>query len=335
MHGIYYNKLTMLQGLKDPTTYSIVEKDKSGCYTRWALLYQDILQYAILQKDKLFKDRELANWLLTKNQYYINYYNDPSTKKITDGNRVGNILDGIKDKLDDLVTLGVLESSTAPAEKGSSVVRVCKCTLDGRLLACIIESIDSNKREKAYHEAYSVIQIMLDIEPRASFLELLSALYKKYKDRGLFGVFVMDRLRHSLESDSEIRNIRQLQYASLVIFHTNDLEKGKLHFALWKETFSEMSPNSQELLLYGIKVDIEERMMFQCVSPKTYEENRYRFRDDARIVVLEGHCKNCNLGYPLAAPLIEYIQRTNLRPNGHIANECPQCKNNSLLVPIL
>lgn len=273
--------------------------------------------------------------MLSKNQYYINYYNDSSTRTTTDGNRVENILGGIKDKLDDLVTLGVLESSTAPAEKGSSDVRASKCTVDGRLLACIIESIDSNKRERAYDEAYEIMQMMLNIEPRASFEIFHSSLYKKYKNRGLFGAFVMDRLRHSLESDSEIRNMRHLQNASLVIFHTNDPEKGMLHFALWKETFYEMSSNSQELLLYGMKVDIEQRMMYHCKSPKMYEENRYKHRHDAKNIVLEGYCKNCNLGYPLAAPLIEYIQRTNLPPNAPIANECPQCKNNSLLVPIL
>jgi hypothetical protein len=206
--------------LKDPTIYSIVEKDESGCYTRWALLYQDILEYSVLQMDRLFKDRELAKWLLTKNQYYINYYNDPSTKKTTDSNRVENILDGIKDKLDDLITLGLLESSTTPAEKGFGDVRVSNCTVDGRLLACIIKSIDSNKRERAYDEAYKIILMMINIEPQASFEIFHSALYKKYKDRGLFGEFVLDRLRHSLESYSEIRNIRQL-HASLVIFHTN------------------------------------------------------------------------------------------------------------------
>jgi hypothetical protein len=273
--------------------------------------------------------------LLAKNLYYINYYNDPSTKKTTDGNRVQNILDGIKDKLDDLITLGLLESSTTPAEKGFGDVRACKCTFDGRLLACIIESIDSNKRERAYDEAYNIIQMMLNIEPRASFEIFHSALYKKYKDLGLFGEFVMDPLRDSVESDSEIRNMRQLQYASLVIFHTKDPEKGMLQFALWKVTLNEMSPDSQELLLYGMKVDIEQRMMYHCKSPKTYEENRYKHRQDAKNIVLEGYCKNCNPGYPLAAPLIEYIRRTNLPPNASIANECPQSKNNSLLVPIL
>gem|GEM_PF-1426776 len=60
------------------------------------------------------------------------------------------------------------------------------------------------------------------------------------------------------------------------------------------------------------------------VSVQVTQNIRYDYRDDARIVVLEGYCNNCNLGYPLAAPLIEYIQRTNLRQNDPIANECPQ-----------
>ena len=82
-------------------------------------------------------------------------------------------------------------------------------------------------------------------------------------------------------------------------------------------------------------MDIEQRMMYQCKSPKTYEENRYKYRDNATRVVLEGYCENCNLGFPLSALLIEYIQRTNLPPNAPIVNECPQCKNNSLVVPII
>jgi hypothetical protein len=136
--------------LKDSTTYSVVEKDKDGCYTRWALLYQDVLKFSVFVKQgSSFKERELAKWLLYKNLYYINYYKDLSTKTTTESNRVENILDGIKDKLNDLIKLGLLESSTMPAEKGFGNVRVCKCTADGRLLAWMIESIDVNKRERA------------------------------------------------------------------------------------------------------------------------------------------------------------------------------------------
>lgn len=320
--------------MKDPTIYSIVEKDESGCYTRWALLYQNILEYSVLHKDRFFKDRELANWLLTKNQYYINYYKNPSTKTINNKNKVENIREGIKDKLNDLTKIGLLETGTAPAEKGFGPVRVSKCTLDGRLLSCIIDSMISTKRERAYDEAYTIIQTILNIKPQASFEIFHSVLYKKFKDRGLFGEFVLDRLRHSLESDSEIRNIRQL-HASLVIYHTDDQEKGKLHYELWKETYFEMSAKSQELILYAIKVDIEQTMMYRCKSPKTYEESRYEYRDVAKVLALEGYCKHCNQGWPVAVPVLEYIQRANLRSNMPIVNECPECKTDSLAVPIL
>jgi hypothetical protein len=318
--------------LKDPTIYSIVERDDSGFYTKRALLYQDILKFSAL-KDGLFKDRELAKWLLSNNRYYIDYYKDTFTKKTNESNRVENILDGIKDKLDDLVYLGLLDSSTSPAEKGFGDVRVSKCTTDGHLLECIIKSIDSRKRAEAYDEAYNILQMILKIEPRASFEIFHSALYTKYKERGLFGEFVMDRLRESLESHPGT-SMRELR-ASLVIFHTTDLEKGRLHIDLWKETFREMCAHDQELMLYGIKVDMEETMMYRCKSPRTYEEDRYDYRDSPKIVVLEAYCRNCNLGYPGALPLIEYIERTNLRPNDPIVNECPNCKRNSLIVPIL
>ncbi len=108
----------MLPCLKDPTTYSVVEKGKDDQYTRWALLYQDVLKFSVFVKQgSSFKERELAKWLLYKNQYYSNYYKDLSTKTTTESNRIENILDGIKDKLNDLIQLGLLGSSTTHAEK--------------------------------------------------------------------------------------------------------------------------------------------------------------------------------------------------------------------------
>lgn len=143
-----------------------------------------------------------------------------------------NILDGIKDKLNDLIKLDLLESSTTTAEKGFGSVRVCKCTIDGQLLAWIIESIDINKRERAYDEAYDILQKMLSAEPQASFEILYSTLYKKYRDKNLFAEFVMDPLRRSLESIQEARNMRQLRYTILVMVHTNDAMRNMLRFSL-------------------------------------------------------------------------------------------------------
>ncbi len=201
-------------------------------------------------------------------------------------------------------------------------------------MAWIIESINVNERERAYHEAYNILQKMLNAEPQASFEILYSTLYKKYKDKNLFGEFVMDPLRRSLESMQEARNMRQLRYTVLSA-RTNDTEKNIVSFSLWKEAFNEMKSDIKEILLYNFKADIEQRMFYECKSLKVYEAARLLFRDYVSKVVLEAYCKNCNLGYPLAYTLIDYIERINLRPNEPITLNCQQCKNNSLIVPML
>jgi hypothetical protein len=96
-----------------------------------------------------------------------------------------------------------------------------------------------------------------------------------------------------------------------------------------------MKPDMKEILLYNMKADIEQRMFYECKSLKGYEAARLHFRNEILIVVLEAYCKNCNLGYPVALVLIDYIERINSRPNEPITHECRQCKSNSLIVPML
>jgi hypothetical protein len=146
---------------------------------------------------------------------------------------------------------------------------------------------------------------------------------------------VIDRLRESFESTPETRNTRQLRHASLVTFHTDDAEKNTLRLSLWEETFDEMDYHIKELMLYNMKLDIEHRMMYQCKCPKIYEEGRYTYQNDIRRVVLEGYCKDCDLSQAAVSSLIEYVRRANSQPNDPIIKECPQCKNNSLIIPIL
>ena len=54
---------------------SIFQKDKNGNYTKYALLYQDILKYSIASKKtnnvesiNCVKHWDLARWLMKKNQ---------------------------------------------------------------------------------------------------------------------------------------------------------------------------------------------------------------------------------------------------------------------------
>src|SRR5438552_14435254 len=123
--------------------YLIVEKD-NGSYTKRALFFQDILRYSIalngIQRTS-FKDRELTHWLLENNKELKNYYVD-SNKHTPRSTRVDNRLDRVKASVKDLVELGLMvETGTTPAEKGGTrPVQLYGFTMDGHLLACLIES---------------------------------------------------------------------------------------------------------------------------------------------------------------------------------------------------
>ena len=78
---------------------SIFDKDRKGHYTRKALLYQNILQYAVAVRDggtsvsgAPFKTWDLSEWLMSKNNEFVNYYKDPSTRTITISNRIEHTL---------------------------------------------------------------------------------------------------------------------------------------------------------------------------------------------------------------------------------------------------
>jgi len=230
----------------------------------------------------------------------------------------------------------MLETGTAPAEKGGTrPVQLYGYTMDGQLLACLVESFDLNKREKAYNDGYEIIHTILNVEPKASYEIFHSSLYKKYKDRGVFGEFIMDPLRQSLESYSEIKTMNELRYSTLIFLHTSDAAKGNLYLDLWNVAFREMNPLVQELLLFNMKMEIEQRMMHRAMVPHLYEKFRLELVYLSTMLAMEGYCKNCNIGQPVTLKVTEYHERTNFLPNDPIMHECPKCKKKSLHIPTL
>ncbi len=137
----------------------------------------------------------------------------------------------------------------------------------------------------------------MNTEPRASYEIFDSVLHKKFNEVGLFGEFVIDPLRESLESYPMINTMKELEY-SIVIFRTNSAEKAKLYLDLWDEAFNEMTPDIRELLLFNMKIDIEQRMMTRAMAPQNYEKHRMQNIQKGDLLTIEGYCKNCNLGYP-------------------------------------
>lgn len=274
--------------------HTIVEKDEGSYtkYTKRALFYQDILRYYFVIKETNmgpFKDRKLTYWLLENNQELKSDHVD-SDKHTAPSKRMEYRLERVQRSVQDLINLGLmLEAGTVPDERGGTrPVKNYGFTQKGSLLACLIEGFVPSKREKANNEGYNVIQSILSVDP-ASYNIFHSALHRKYKERGVFGEFIMDRLRQSLESHSEIKTMGELLYSSLIVFRTSDASKGNLYLDLWDETFKEMSSFVQGLLLFNMKMEIEQRMAHWAKAPQTYEKACFRVVGER----LWNFCKYC------------------------------------------
>ncbi|MFZ0512559.1 MAG: hypothetical protein WAM14_13205, partial [Candidatus Nitrosopolaris sp.] len=118
-------------------------------------------------------------------------------------------------------------------------------------------------------------------------------------------------------------------------FQTNDANKREIYLDIWYEAFNEMSANVQQLLLFNMKIGIEQQMMYRAIAPQTYEEYRLKMIQFPTLLTMEGYCKNCNLGYPMTMSVLQYHERTIFLPNEEIMDECPQCKNKSVHIPII
>jgi hypothetical protein len=98
------------------------------------------------------------------------------------------------------------------------------------------------------------------------------------------------------------------------VFRTSNTEKAKLYLDLWDEAFNEMSENVQELILFHMKSQIEQKITDRAKDPQKYEEYRLKFNHLPTMLTMEGYCRNCNLSFPSLMKVREYHERTNFLP---------------------
>ena len=318
---------------------SIFDKDKKGHYTRKALLYQNILQYAVRDdgasvSGSPFRHWNLSEWLMSKNNEFVNYYKDPSTKTITISNRIDNTQTRTKDKLDDLINLDLIEiSGYTKQEKGTGQVRLYNYTNNGYLLAWIIESFDEKKELITNTKIYDVLNSIFNIgESSASPDIFFYSFFKKCYEQKAFGDIV-GLFREILSSDKILSDTRDL-LQHLVRLEFKDKDKAVFFLNLWNETLEELDMEVKNLFMYQLKLEIERRMEVQVVGTKFYEETRYSHRARSDLVTLECLCTKCNLFVPAGIRLVQY--RKAHAYGMPITAKCPYCQTpHSLQVPAL
>jgi hypothetical protein len=104
------------------------------------------------------------------------------------------------------------------------------------------------------------------------------------------------------------------------------------------ETLDELDVYTRELFLYYQKLELERRMKLRAGHPKGYEEARFKTRGNPHLLAVEGHCRSCQLYFPLAVDLLDYRERIIEDRNemfGCITRTCLRCKIPALFIPNL
>jgi hypothetical protein len=69
----------------------------------------------------------------------------------------------------------------------------------------------------------------------------------------------------------------------------------------------ELDPAVKQLVLYHLKLDIEEKIENQVGYFKGFEKKRYDIRDSPELIALEAFCTICQVYYPIGMNLLEYL----------------------------
>jgi hypothetical protein len=314
---------------------SLFERDEHGQYIEDALLYQMIMKYSIEflnkgypenynQEQPTFTPWILTRWLIENFKPFVEYYNDRSTRNTPRRNRIASRIERIRNMIKDLVSLTLIQE-----DNEANATSYFKYTDSGYLIAWVIQSFDSSKREYALYKIYRIHQVSFENKPSSADIFSLS-LEKKYVDLGVFDDFVVNPLREALHSD--IKNFQD--YIKNPIKYYDRVNDADLLSRLWFESLDELNTETRLLFLYNIKRDIEKKMEKQSRYPNEYEVHRFKCRSKYGVVALEAICMDCNFYSYIEFDVVEYIKRVIPYPHRQITDKCEGCqKTNSLIIP--
>ena len=194
--------------LKSLALIHYLREDQHGQYVEDALLYQMIMKYSIefLNKDypenhnqqqPTFTARMLTRWLVENFKPFVEYYKDGFTRNTPKRNRIASRIERIRNMINDLVSLTLIQE-----DNEANATSYFKYTDSGYLIAWVIQSFDSSKREYALYKIYRIHQVNFENRPSSADIFSLS-LEKKYMDSGVFDDFVINPLIETLHSDTK------------------------------------------------------------------------------------------------------------------------------------
>lgn len=307
------------------------DKDKNN-YENNALLFQDILQYKLGDGNgnNCFKVWDLTKWLLDNNQeFYNDYHATFAPHNTTISNRVEARSDRVKARIEDLITLGLVQrNGTTKATKGNGPVPLYQYTELGHFIALIIHSMRPPNyiKDSPHVEMYDLFDNKLQESSLSSVEAFCSFFFKNCQEKGLFS-YVETHCKSVLESDVKIKSTQAFfEHSIFIPFKTPNAATRAHIWNLWKESFNELDSNVKKLFLYRIKMYLESRIEENIKGFREYEKVRFRFGHNPKLIVIEGQCNKCNFYSIQEFDIVRYMDRINSSNCEPLTDRCPKCR---------
>ena len=345
-----------MQSLENKISYlnDIFEKDENNIYyTKNAELFQDILKYFTIVEEEhtdknqenvdnnnsnkkgkwislktephFFKIRELENWLMKNNRYFINLYSDSNskTKMIV---RITNNDKQIKNCLKNLESMKLINiKDYVEGDKNKIPTPRYELTIHGLIILIIIkyESTQfSQDRHKTNQMIIRYIQYYFG-SYNSHICDFLSKIYDEMNKQGHSQLFIDFFIKLLHQNSHKIKTI--IDALNLTLYTLLMSEKSYLIFKeIFINTLNGLEDEIKKIILYHEKAEIESRIHLSQ-PPKDWEvqwiENLHNYSN----LTLYGKCKICYEKYPITIDYLYY--RNNILPSNFLNIKCVKCNS--------
>jgi hypothetical protein len=226
-----------------------------------SLLYQDILKFGLRSSLQFgFRFTDLANWLVEHNQEILADYAD-SKSHVRKSARVANRRDRIQRHIDKLEASDlIVQKAVGPAEKNDENIPLYCLTMEGRLLALLIECKDISDTGMKIGDSslfHSVLEaINSSNKTKESFsLIFINNFFKNCAEIGIFS----DVIRFFVDvvlSDSAIDRGRDL--LGLFLGLDRLLYWLASQSQIFIKTLKDLDLDTKKIILFQLKMEIEQ-----------------------------------------------------------------------------
>jgi hypothetical protein len=274
--------------------------------SKHAPLCRDILRYCTIKFEggqplKQFDITEIGNWLIKNHQPFVDYYTD-SKSHTRNSYRLHTKRTYIKDRIEDLISLKLINiEGKEKSRKNDTRKNVYYFTVEGTFIAWLIEAYSRTGEYRS--KAITML------------LGTLLAQFRFY-DISSFGRFMLDFISKNGDSE-EIRStlLDNKEFLLSLCIEKNPRKARQLFLAggslnnlhlmqAFKKSLMEMSEQSQKLLLFQFKLDVESNEIWHI--NEDWELMRYNNINNHSKVTLLGACRTCK-AYPFVFDLFEFI----------------------------